>query len=540
MTAKRSWRTFLGGFLVSAAAIGFFPSISEATHFRYGHYTWTPTTGTSVEFRIQNAFRRDGYFCISPSTLNTVPCTSADGFPSVGDVFYEFIGATRLNFGDGSPLLGSPRGPLMYIVTSVDVANDWIFALALDPASLPAIDTTISHTYPAPGGYVAFTDSCCRISAIDEGNAHLNNPDGGYRVQTFVTIGDGNSSPVSALPPVIICPFPATCTFLVPGADPNGDSLRFRLSSPAEASSGSLFRQPGTPGSRAPNPATVSGSGLYTWDTTGATLGPAGTTTLYSTQVTIEDLDASGNAKSSVALDFLLQLVPCPAAGCTPPVFPPPPVGVPPVCNATLPATVGGVLTFAVGASDANAGDLVMLNVVALPAGAVMSPPLPTSGNPVSSTFAWVPTPADVGTIVITFTATSPDGTALCPVTVEVSANTPPTAACTPGPNPGGHVPNATNEDGFFRLTSTDAQDGAGMLFVRNQSGNAVFGPFPPDTVLKITEAPGAPPSIRPIGGPNSSVTAHVTLDSDALVYAIDSGGLSSPVAECRVPPPPK
>ena len=52
-----------------------------------------------------------------------------------------------------------------------------------------------------------------------------------------------------------------------------------------------------------------------------------------------------------------------------------------------------------------------------------MTPSLPTAGNPVSSTFNWTPTLADVGASVVTFTAADNCGAqALCSVTVNVTA----------------------------------------------------------------------------------------------------------------------
>lgn len=532
-----------------AVAIGLWlPATSEATHFRYGLYASTPTGPMSMEFRLQNGFRRDGYFCLSP-TLNTVRCRASDGYPGVGDLFVETIGGTRLMFGDGTSV-GSQRGPLMFVVTAIDMAQNWLFALAIDPDSLPAIRTAIPHTYPTTGTFVAYTDSCCRISRIDDGvYSHINNPDGGYRVQATVTVGDGNTPPISALPPIMICPYPATCTFQIPAADSDGDPITFRLATPPEASSFSAstcpttFCQPGDPGSGSPNPATVSPSGLYSWNTSDATLGPSDTVTLYSTQVVISDSDRNGNTKSSIGLDFLLALVPCPPAGCVPPVFPPPPRGIPPVCYATVPISVGGTLTFSVQAADANVDDAVLLNGIGLPRGAVMTPALPASGNPVTANFTWRPSAADIGTIVINFTATSADGTALCPVTVNVLPNTPPSVRCEAGPNPAARVPAASpsaNEDGFYRLIGSDLEDGAVSVFVTNANGTTTFGPFASGTVLKITEAPGTMSFRAPIGGPGSSVVAHVVLDSDALIYAVDSGGLLSPKTVCTVAPPPK
>lgn len=274
------------------------------------------------------------------------------------------------------------------------------------------------HLYPGQGNFTARIDSCCRISPLLPPNAHINNPDGTYRVETLVNVGTANSSPVSSLPPIVNCPQNSVCSFIVPGADSNGDRLRFRLSLPAEASNGVFrpFVQPGPP--HAPSAATISPSGVYTWNTTGATLGPPGFNTLYSTQVTVEDLDASGNAKSKIAVDFFIQLVP--KVG-DPPVFNSPPTA--PACGAPLSVKVGEKLSFTIQASDPDPGQTVTLNVANLPAGATMTPALPTTGNPVSSTFTWTPTANDAGTHVITFTATDNSAgqagqQSLCSITV--------------------------------------------------------------------------------------------------------------------------
>jgi hypothetical protein len=130
--------------------------------------------------------------------------------------------------------------------------------------------------------------------------------------------------------------------------------------------------------------------------------------------------------------------------------------------------------------------------------------------------------------------------------------NTPPVAACVESTNPAGkRVPRAgrttprgpkggQNEDGFYKLVGEDLQDGAVGVFVTNAGGFPIFGPFPSDSVVKITEAPGATPTSRPIGGPSSAVAAHIKLDSDAFVFAVDSFGEASPMVSCLVPPLPK
>jgi len=134
----------------------------------------------------------------------------------------------------------------------------------------------------------------------------------------------------------------------------------------------------------------------------------------------------------------------------------------------------------------------------------------------------------------------------------EPPPNTPPGADCTESVNPSGKkIPPAgsttlpgpkggQNEDGFYELSSVDAEDGTAPLFVTNASGSVTFGPFASGSVVKITEDPDATPSSQPMGGPNSAVSAHIKLDSDAFVFAVDSFGETSPVVSCLVPPPPK
>ena len=64
-----------------------------------------------------------------------------------------------------------------------------------------------------------------------------------------------------------------------------------------------------------------------------------------------------------------------------------------------------------------------------------------------------------------------------------------------------------------------------------------MFGPFPSGTKIKLTQAPGATPSIKPGAG---VIDWHIKLNGDAVVVAVDgSGNVSDPV-NCLVPPPPK
>ena len=90
-------------------------------------------------------------------------------------------------------------------------------------------------------------------------------------------------------------------------------------------------------------------------------------------------------------------------------------------CGSILSAQVGVPLSQLIEAIDNDAGDVVTLDSPNIPAGASMTPNLPTSGNPVSSTLAWTPTDADVGSHVVDFTATDVGGlVAHCSITIEV------------------------------------------------------------------------------------------------------------------------
>jgi hypothetical protein len=131
---------------------------------------------------------------------------------------------------------------------------------------------------------------------------------------------------------------------------------------------------------------------------------------------------------------------------------------------------------------------------------------------------------------------------------------TPPQAACVETVNPNGQkVPPAgsttlpgskggQNEDGFYELSVVDNFDPNAQVWVGTASSPMLFGPFSTGLRLKITEAPGAAPSIKKIGssqGAASAVRWHITLPADAVVTAVDASGNSASTT-CFVPPPPK
>jgi len=155
----------------------------------------------------------------------------------------------------------------------------------------------------------------------------------------------------------------------------------------------------------------------------------------------------------------------------------------------------------------------------------------------VSFTYSVPVAPSSLGTDTIHVSTDIAGHTSSVSVIKHWVDTTPPVAACPEGPNPGGHVPNAHNEDGFFRLTATDAVDPNPSIFVVDLGTGTVFGPFPSGTTVKYTQAPGATPSISPGSG---DVDWKIKGKGDMGVYAVDGSGNKSATVSCLVPPPPK
>jgi hypothetical protein len=89
----------------------------------------------------------------------------------------------------------------------------------------------------------------------------------------------------------------------------------------------------------------------------------------------------------------------------------------------------------------------------------------------------------------------------------------------------------------FYRLLATDLVDPHPAVRIQDGADASVgFGPFPSVTTIKLVQAPGATPSIRPGTG---AVDFFVTLRGDAVVSAVDASGNVSGSINCRVPPRP-
>ena len=319
----------------------------QASHFRYGSISWRHLSGTTVEFKVQQAWRMSFFF-------NSVPALGTE------------VTVEQLIFGDGGSAL------INLTVTSVDPTNDWFFG-----------ETTITHTYPTQSAFTAQFTGCCRIGGI------ANASGGSFRVVSQVDLSPGvlgNDSPVTAISPIVNVPVGPSATFSLPATDADGDPLRYRLATPSERAGVDVSVLAVTP------------QGKVT-----VTLNNAPAGRLYTVPVVVEDLQGNGVVKSSTMVDFFVRTVP----PSTPPAFD---YTVTPADNSVIFARPGEAISFTVRASDPDPGSTVTLNAVGVPPGAVFTPELPVSGSLAESMFNWTPTVADQGTNVMSITATDEFG----------------------------------------------------------------------------------------------------------------------------------
>jgi hypothetical protein len=372
------------GLLLVLLLLGGSAMPAQASHYRSGTLSWRPTGAPGqVQFNLTVTFRRDD---------SDFAGTAPDGFAQTNDIVTDTIGGTQFFFGDGEA-----TDTLRFRVSAFSVNENYIIGEALNPGT---DNVGILHTYVGAGPFTAGIDSAARV-------AELNNRAGeAYRLETFVTPQSGNSSPVSLIVPIVRVAQGSAANpakFIVPASDPNGDTLRFRVSTDEEAGGGS------SPPNLTVNPNT----GEVSWDNAGLdTILP------YTVQIVVEDLDGNGNVKTKTPVDFLLLIGDVVGTAPTLQINPAGPITVAP----------GSLVTFTVQASDVDAGAMVTLNSAGLPAGATTTPSLPvTSPSSASVVFNWTPTNAQVGTYVILFSATDETGQqTLRSITINVGGTTPP------------------------------------------------------------------------------------------------------------------
>ncbi len=150
------------------------------------------------------------------------------------------------------------------------------------------------------------------------------------------------------------------------------------------------------------------------------------------------------------------------------------------------------------------------------------------------------------GATTITCTTKDSGGaTVSCSFIVTVEDREAPLAACREAANPAGkQIPVAgknptsrQNPDGFHQLLTQDNCDANPRIFIVESASSFIAGPFANGDVVKITQRRGGTPEQKKMSG---VVSAHILVNGDPFLYAVDADGNVSTPVNCFGPPPRK
>lgn len=344
---------------VSTVFVLVFTSRAEATHFRYGNIRYTIPDPVSapltVRFEVVTAWRA------------------------------AFTDSATLIFGDGTNN-GSAQGVL--IGSGFDTAGE----------EYKVFRFTATHTYPAPGIYVAEFGSCCRISTLTNG------ADESFEVQARVDVTPGNTgNPVSVVPAIVQMQTGGIRTIQIPALDPDGTPVSCRFATPAETGSTNTAMPPAIPGGAVVPTLTPSVSPpgcTLTWNTTTAIAGQK-----YTMQVWLESANPlNGNVSSSV-LDFIVELVQSPPPTCT--------------GSASFTVDMGQSLNTTFTGTNVGGGNLKMTSIGSV--GLLNPPSGTTQASPFATNFSWSPSLGEDGTGILAVLYTNTlNISGFCTLTVTV------------------------------------------------------------------------------------------------------------------------
>ncbi|HVL47000.1 MAG TPA: HYR domain-containing protein [Candidatus Thermoplasmatota archaeon] len=363
------------GVLAAGAFVAIVADEAEATHFRAGTLTATPT-GNGREILVEGTltFRRDyAYFSPVNPTVGMVTRVSDDTIRVEGSNMWTYL-YIRVESSD----------PAANVLTGRIVASQGAsLRFALPSDTLNGAPWKISMT------------DCCRISKASP-LWHLNNFDASYRLEAEIAfpVNQPDSPARSLLPQIVSCVRPV-CSFKIPVTDAQGHLTSFRLADASEmgpyipgSAGGPAAVQPSAGGLSAEVGAS---NGVYTWNASRAPVDYTKGHNLYSTQVIVS------STRFETPVDFFIELVD--SADLLPRFVSPSPCGA----QVTLVAGQAHSMPIRAVASQANPSSPVRLAHVGLPSGATFQvDPASTTTNGV---FTWTPNLAQVGTYLVVFTA---------------------------------------------------------------------------------------------------------------------------------------
>jgi hypothetical protein len=333
--------------LIFILLLGSLPGEANATHFRYGTITWQSAATLEQPNRIQ-------------FTIRQAWRRSYFGNPNVGSTINT--GTFSIRNAANTANLVSFNVPLS--VTSINVAEDYFEGVY-----------TFVYNFPSLGSFRAFFSGCCRISTLS------NNKDLNFLVETLVQVSTpANNSPVSTLPAIVNVPTgQEAAMFAVPVIDPDGDIVVMSIT-PNGTFGANTLQPPGF---------SISGNNLILNTQTKS----AGS--LWNASVRLTDSKGAW-----IVLDFIFRVT----QNSTPPYFLYPPT---PANSSNINVQPGQQIHFDLEANDNDPNDVITINGTGLPTGSIFSP---VTGRPAKTSFSWTPTSSQMGSYVVTFTATDNAG----------------------------------------------------------------------------------------------------------------------------------
>ena len=295
----------------------------SANHFRYGTMSWEPIsdngTHVTVRLKMQNGWTADHTF---------ISAFTAGQYKENGITIY---------WGD----LDNSSTVDLKVLSRDNTTNDTITEMG--DYSSSTWTTGVTYAYPDNGTteYTVYWGSTSRENVENSGNGSA------WRNETKINIGgsyDGNSSPVSAVPPVVQVQDNTEFNYQLVSTDADGDSLNYRWGTIAEfflASSSGSFT--------GPTGMTLSSAGLVSWDVRDTVLCSGCTQNdindendLWVAVVMVEDLHDNGSVKSYIPVDFFFKTA---SASNDPPKM----IGIP---TTTQTISIGNTKTYTFTATD--------------------------------------------------------------------------------------------------------------------------------------------------------------------------------------------
>jgi len=452
-------KIILGLTSVGIVILLMFPVSLSADHYRYGTMSWelVSDNGThkTVRLKMQNGWTADHW------AFNN---TDANGNNLVNP------GDTKLYAkGNSVPLLirnfswgDDNTSSIVVKVLSRDNATAINNIITEIGDNSSGWTTGVTHSYSGNGPYIISWNHTSRETTENMG---ANEP---WLNKTLVNLGeayDNNTSPVSAVPPVIQVQDNTIFTYQVTSSDTTGDNMAYRWGTYAEffASSGTYTKPTGM---------TLSSSGLIEWDVRDSVLCSGCSQNdvndaddLWVAVIMVEDSFDNGSVKSYIPIDFFFKTT---AASNAPASL----SGIP---SGTQIVSVGATKTFTIKSTD-DSGVAPTITVLNPPSdnSSIWSTTSSTSGGETTFTITFTPDSSMAGnTSVISVRST--DNASMTKdqsfgIQVSSVSNADPTAPILKSPANGENVTSPVTLQ-FTGSTDSDGDTVSYRMYICTNSG---------------------------------------------------------------------